>query len=137
MFERFEHTADLGLRVEAASLAELFSEAGRGLTSLLIDRPELIQEVAEKTFEVTASELDYLFFDWLNELLYAFESEGWLGAEFDVSVEGKRLVAHVRGESLDASRHRPSHEVKAITYHGLEVREDSAGRWMVEVIVDI
>ncbi len=137
MFERFEHTADLGLRVEAMSLTELFSEAGRGLTSLLIDRPELIQSTDEKTFEVSASELDYLFFDWLNELLYAFDSEGWLGAEFDIRVEENRLVAHVRGEFLDAARHCPSHEVKAITYHGLAVREDSAGRWMVEVIVDI
>ena len=137
MFERFEHTADLGLHVEAMSIIELFSEAGRGLTSLLVDQPELIQAVDEKTFEVTASELDYLFFDWLNELLYAFDSEGWLGAEFAVRIDGDRLVARVRGESLDAARHRPSHEVKAITYHGLAVREDSAGRWTVDVIVDI
>ena len=40
------------------------------------------------------------------------------------------------GEALDLQRHELSHEVKAITYHGLRV-EATADGWLAEVIVDI
>lgn len=137
MFSTFEHTADLGLKASAESLETLFVEAARGLMSMLVDRPELIVSVEQRRFEISSSERDYLFFDWLNELLFAFESDGWLGATFDVQIDGDHLIAIVGGESLDRVRHQPGHEVKAITYHGLKVREESPGQWSAEVIVDI
>lgn len=137
MFSTFEHTADLGLQAAAASLEELFVEAARGLMSMLVDRPENVLPTASRDFEISASELDYLFFDWLSELLFAFESEGWLGTAFDVRIDGHHLRATIRGEHLDRVRHQPGHEVKAITYHGLQVREVSDGSWTAEVIVDI
>lgn len=137
MFSTFEHTADLGLRVAATSLEELFAEAARGLMSMLVDRPEHVLPHESQAFEIVSSELDYLFFDWLSELLFAFESDGWLGAAFDVRIDGNHLLATVRGEHLDRARHQPGHEVKAITYHGLQVREAPDGGWTAEVIVDI
>ena len=48
----------------------------------------------------------------------------------------KSLTAAARGEPFDPERHPLSHEVKAITYHGLIV-ESSEGGWLAEVIVDI
>ncbi len=137
MFSTFEHTADLGLKAGAESLESLFVEAARGLMNMLVDRPELIRPVEQRRFEISSSERDYLFFDWLNELLFAFESNGWLGATFNVQIEGDTLVATVGGETLDRDRHQPGHEVKAITYHGLKVCEESPGQWSAEVIVDI
>ncbi len=137
MFATFEHTADLGLQASASSLNELFVEAAKGLMSMLVDRPENIESRHERKFEISSTELDYLFFDWLSELLFAFESDGWLGAEFQVSVEGTQLTATMKGERMDRARHQPGHEVKAITYHDLKVREDRDGNWSAEVIVDI
>lgn len=137
MYQTFEHTADLGLRVEADSLSELFVEAARGLMSLLVDHPERIEPRETRRIEVASDELDFLLFDWLNELLYRFDTEGWLGATFEVSVKDLTLSAVVRGETLDRDRHQPGHEVKAITYHDLAVIESPTGEWSVEVIVDI
>ena len=77
-----------------------------------------------------------LLLDWLNELLYCFEREHLLLAEFDISFDSHGLKASARGEPLDAERHEPSHEIKAITYHEFEVKQTENG-WQARFIVDI
>ena len=136
MFETFEHTADLGLRVRAKSLENLLEEAGRGLFSMMVTNLEDIQCLQERAYRIDGTAADYLLFDWLNELLYTFESDRLLMAEFSVKLDSNGLRATARGETMDLDRHRMEHEVKAITYHGLRVEEDDDG-WIAEVIVDI
>lgn len=136
MYEIFEHTADLGLRVRAADLPLLFADAAHGLTSMIAANLEGIQPVREVPLRVESGSLDLLLFDWLTEILYLFESEHLLFSQFEVRLDGDLLQATARGESLDESRHQLEHEVKAITYHGLKVEETPDG-WLAEVIVDI
>ncbi len=135
-FETFEHTADIGLRVRAESLDELFVEAGRAFFSLIVANPEAIRPVQQVEFELAGSQRDDLLFDWLGELLYTFATRRLLLAEFDVRVRDDGLSARARGEPLDRRRHELDLEVKAITYHGLKV-EQAADGWLAEVIVDI
>ncbi len=136
MFETFEHTADLGLRVRATTLENLLEEAGRGLFSMMVTNLEDVRCLQEETYRIEGSAVDYLLFDWLNELLYTFESERLLLAEFKVELDVDGLRATARGEPMDLDRHRMEHEVKAITYHGLRVEENADG-WLAELIVDI
>ncbi|MBP86782.1 MAG: protein archease [Planctomycetaceae bacterium] len=136
MFETFEHTADLGLRVTASSREELFAEAARGLFSMMVMNLDDVESVVERTYEIRGDEDDYLLFDWLNELLYTFESEKLLLAGFDVSIQYGKLQASAHGEIMNLTRHQMEHEVKAITYHGLRV-EQVDGSWLAELIVDI
>lgn len=136
MYEIFEHTADLGLRIRATDLPTLFTDAARGLTSMIAANLDAIRPVREVPLRVTGERLDLLLFDWLTEILYLFESERILLAQFDVRLAGDVLEATARGEPLDETRHQLEHEVKAITYHGLKVEQTSDG-WLAEVIVDI
>jgi SHS2 domain-containing protein len=137
MFELFEHTADLGLRVRAQSLEELLIDAGRGLLSMLVANPEAVRSFQTRTITLSAEAPAYLLFDWLSELLYAFEAEKLLLCEFDVRLNGGQVTAMCRGEPMDSARHQMDHEVKAITYHGLAVTQNNDGSWQAEVIVDI
>jgi SHS2 domain-containing protein len=136
MFETFEHTADLGLRVRAASLNELFAEAGRGLFSVIVENPETIRPEATRELRLQADSMENLFFDWLAELLYIFEAEKLALGRFEVSIAGTALDAKVAGERIESGRHVLLRELKAITYHGLVVRQ-SGQHWEAEVIVDI
>src|SRR5258708_2195438 len=133
MYETFEHTADLGLRIIAPDLDTLFAEAAQGLTSMIVANLDQVRLVREMAFRVPGTRRDELLFDWLNELLYAFESEHLLLAKFDVHVGGEGLEATAQGEPLDLERHQLEHEVKAITYHRLTVEERDGG-WLAEVI---
>ncbi len=137
MYETFEHTADLGLRVRAADLDGLFAEAGRGLFSLIVANLDSVLPVEEVSLGVVGEELDYLLFDWLNELLYLFETRRLVLVVFNVQVSGASVQATARGETFDPTRHQPEHEVKAITYHELKVVEEADGSCLAEVIVDI
>ncbi|MEX1233084.1 MAG: archease [Planctomycetaceae bacterium] len=136
MFETFDHTADIGLRIRAATEADLFCDAGRGLFSLLVDNIDDVRPNQSLDFEITGEDREYLLFDWLNELLYRFETEKWLFAEFAVRLTPDGLTATATGEPFDADRHRLSHEVKAVTYHHLVLEQNESG-WLAEVIFDI
>lgn len=136
MYETFDHTADLGLRVRAATLSGLFADAGVGLTSMLVEDISAVRPVERAEVGLPADELEYLFFDWLKALLSLFEERRLLLVKFDVSVGDEGLKAVCEGEVMDEGRHEPAHEVKAITYHALRV-EKEAGGWLAEVIVDI
>ena len=138
MYETFEHTADVGLRVRAATLEELFAEAARGLFSLIVESFDEIEPA--KQFEIVVpgrpEAIDYQLFDWLNELLFRFERDRVVFSKFAVQFSDGGLGAIAWGEPIDTARHQLDHEVKAITYHRLKVAQESDG-WMAEIIVDI
>jgi SHS2 domain-containing protein len=136
MFEVFDHTADLGLRIQSAELNGLFADAGRALLSVIVSEPNAVEPRESVTLQIAANELEYVFFDWLNELLYLFEAKRFLAREFEATVEESGLSALVRGETYDPARHVLAHEVKAVTYHGLTVEQTPNG-WQAEVILDI
>ena len=136
MYETFDHTADLGLRVRAGDLDTLFADAARGLFSVLVANPESVRPVEEISFELKGQRRDDLLFDWLAELLFTFETRRVLLATFAVTVGDDGLTATAWGEPIDPQRHRLDTEIKAITYHGLKVEPDGAG-WLAEVIVDL
>jgi SHS2 domain-containing protein len=136
MYEFFEHTADLGLRIRAADLPALFSEAGRALFAAIVEDIDSIRPQQSAELRLPPQENELLFFDWLSELLYRFEVNHLVFGQFQVKIDENGLLAQLHGEPFDASRHIPLHEVKAITYHGLRVDKQSDG-WLAEVIVDI
>ena len=136
MYETFAHTADMGLRVQSRDLNSLYADAARGLFSMLVENLDQVRPVQQKVYQIAGDEQDYLLLDWLNELLFTFDTERLLLAQFDVHVQPPGLSATCHGEPLDARRHRMDHEIKAITYHGLKVEQAGDG-WLAEVIVDI
>jgi len=139
MYRTFEHTADVGLHVEAPALAELLAEAGRALVALLVARPDAAEPRERQTVELSAERLDDLLHDYLAELLYRFDAEGFVPATQEIDAEvgpPARLRATLAGERFDAARHGGGADVKAITYHGLRVEPTDAG-YTAEVIVDV
>jgi SHS2 domain-containing protein len=136
MYETFEHTADLGLRIRAPDLDTLFAEAAQALFATLVEDLGAIRPHQRLDVQLAGDDREYLLFDWLKELLYHAEAEHLLLARFEVHVGDAGLSGSAWGEPLDRDRHVLSHEVKAITYHGLRV-EPTADGWLAEVIVDI
>jgi SHS2 domain-containing protein len=136
MHETFEHTADLGLRVRAPDLDALFAEAAEALFAAIADDLSTVQPIQAHNVQLNGQEREYLLFDWLNELLFRFDTQHLVFSRFEVRITGSDLHGTAWGEPLDPSRHLLSHEVKAITYHGLRVEREGDG-WLAEVIVDI
>jgi SHS2 domain-containing protein len=136
MYEFFEHTADLGIRVRAPEVNTLFADAATGLFAAVVDGLDSVRLTERVEITVAGADREYLLFDWLRELLFRFDADHLLFAKFDVKVSASGLKATAWGERIDPARHVLSHEVKAITYHGLRVEQENGG-WIAEVIVDI
>ncbi len=136
MYEHFEHTADLGFRIRAENLDELFVEAAHCLFAAIVENLDTIEPLRAVEIEIAGTNRDFLFFDWLKTLLYHFDADHLLFGKFEVHVRDDGLTAKAWGEPLDRTRHTLEHEVKAITYHDLRV-EKMGDLWEAEVIVDI
>jgi len=136
MHEVFEHTADLGLHVSAASLAGLFAEAAEGLFEILAGDIGQIRPRVERAFDVPGTDPAWLLLDWATELLAAFNVERLLFREFAVTVHATGIRGVARGEPYDPGVHTLAHEIKAVTQHELDVRRSATG-WEATLIVDI
>ena len=136
MYEIRDHTADLGVHVAAATLADLLADAARGLTAVIAGDATQIRPTATETFTVSGADPEWLLRDWVSEVLAAFDLRRMLFRDFDVAVDAAGLHATARGERYDPTRHVLAHEVKAVTQHELLVRR-TAGGWEAFFIVDV
>jgi len=136
MYETFEHTADVGIRVRAAGLAEVFAEAARAMFSLVVVNLDDVRASQSAAISLEAEEPDALLRLWLAELLYTFCVRRLVFARFEVAVRPGGLTATAWGEPIDPARHHLDVEIKAITWHGLKLEHHADG-WLAEVIVDI
>jgi SHS2 domain-containing protein len=136
--ETFEHTADLGLRIEAESLEDLFETAAVGLFQMIVANLDQVRPLEQREVVLESDTTAELLVIWLNELIFESETRHVVYSRFQVRLEedGLRLRAIIAGEAIDPSRHVLDHEVKAVTRHGLKLEGRGEG-WLAEVIVDI
>jgi SHS2 domain-containing protein len=126
-YREIEHTADVGLELEAPDLKAAFELAAAS-----------VGDGVRRTVRIRArdADLENMMVRWLTELLYVFESERLLLSRFDVrKLTSDALEADVAGEPYDPSRHALKTEIKAATYHDLAV-DQTDGLWFVRVIFD-
>jgi SHS2 domain-containing protein len=134
-FEILDHTADVGIIAYGADMKQAFANAGRALFSLITELDD-VEEVLHRDAELTADDEESLLVEWLNELIYQFDTEGIIFKRFDITqLDNTRLKARGYGEKVDKSRHKLKTGVKAATYHMLKVEKNDGFR--VQVLFDI
>jgi SHS2 domain-containing protein len=135
-FEFLDHTADAGLIVYGESLKALFENAGEAFFHLITDLRKVRRRI-ERRVEIGKEGLERLMVDWLSELLYLHDVEHLLFKGFKVESVGENgLKAVVKGEPFQEGVHVIKTGVKAVTYHGIEVRKENDG-WRARIIFDL
>lgn len=135
-YRQIDHTADLGIELDATDLPGLFSSAAEALYGLIAD-PGGIEEREEISVSATGEGWEELFHAWLCELLAQFNLKGFVGKRCEVEkTEAGHVEARIKGEVLDLKRHRFYTEIKGVTYHGFRVWQEH-GRWRARVIFDV
>ena len=134
-FEIINHTADVGIIAYGANMKQAFTNAAKGLFSLIAELDD-IEEDLHRDIEVTATDKEGLLVAWLNELIYLFDTEYIIFKRFDITeLNNKQLKARSYGEKVDKSKHKLKTAVKAATYHMLKVNKGDG--YQVQVIFDI
>jgi len=135
-FRVLEHTADIGFEAFGSTREEVFANAGRALISLITDLKYLEARDCIRV-QVQGTDLPSLMVNWLSEILYLYDADGWLFRDFAVDALSEHsLSARAIGEQFDPGKHEINLLVKAITYHQLTVEQAGDG-WRAQVYVDI
>ena len=135
-YEFFDHTADIGIKAQGKTFAELLIHLAQGLVELIAEESAL-QPKQERAIQLSADDVELLALAWLQELLFWFSTDRFLPVQYALDeVSATTVRGSILGDTFDPSRHVQGREVKAITRHLLEVRQRE-GIWYGQVIVDI
>jgi SHS2 domain-containing protein len=136
MFEILEHPSDAGILASGRTRDEALIEASRGVTSIIVN-PQGIELREERAFRASGSDEGAQIVDWLNEILFFFDTEGLVLVDFTIdSWTDHDIVGRARGDFYDSARHEFRTAVKAVTYHQFESRATPEG-WEIRVFVDL
>jgi SHS2 domain-containing protein len=135
VWEHFSHPADIGVRGVSETLDGAFAEAAYALVAVICD-PQTVRPLEPIDIVCESLDVELLFCDWLNALIYEMDSRKMLLSRFNVSIDGTQLWAKAWGEKIDPLRHSIGVEVKAATYMELKVYK-SSNLWIAHCVVDV
>jgi SHS2 domain-containing protein len=135
-FEIIDISGDAGIKAYGNTLEEAFINSAMGMYSLITD----LEGIHEKRAIVVAVEShspEGLLVSWLNELIFHFDTYGFIGKSVRIgSLKNNRIDAVLSGEDFDLERHERRLLIKAATYHAVRI-ENISGQWEIDVIFDI
>jgi len=135
-WEHFPHGADIGVRGVGHTPAAAFEQGALALTAVITE-PHEVEPRELVTIRCEARDLELLFVEWLNALVFEMATRSMVFARFAVSIAGTHLDGSAWGEPVDVARHRPAAEVKGATYTALRVAPSADGTWVAECVVDV
>jgi Uncharacterized conserved protein len=137
-FEFFEVTADVGYKAYGKTLEESFENAALAMFEVITDTSKIDPKI-ERKIEVESEDECALLYDWLSEFLVLLDVDYMVFSKFEVKItkqgDGFSLKGTAWGEEFNRGIHESRAEVKAVTYHLMDVKHDDGV--MVQVILDI
>jgi SHS2 domain-containing protein len=135
-YQLLDHTADLRIRVVAKHRADLYQHAGLALADLIAGAVTP-QDRTMTSIQLTGTDAADLMVNFLRELLFLWTGDGQLVTAITIQkIEDTAVEAQVVTQPFDPDRHRIRHEIKAVTYHQIDVSRTADG-WQATVIFDI
>lgn len=136
-FEFLEHTADSKFKAYGDTLEEGFENAALATFETMIDTSK-VKGTTTREINLKAKEKEDLLYQWISELIYLFSANNIVFSKFEVKItknDEYNLKGTVYGEKIDLSRHILETEVKAITYHNLEIKKNK--QYEIIALLDI
>jgi SHS2 domain-containing protein len=134
-WEHFPHEADVGVCGFGPTREAAFEQAAHALTAVVTDNAIAGRSAVE--VECDAAEIELLFVEWLNAIIYEMAVRRMLFGRFAVHIDDTHLSGTLWGEPVDVARHAPACEPKGATYTALKVARGPDGTWSAACVVDV
>ena len=132
--------ADVAFEATGKTLKQLLESSALAVTNTMVKDLDSIEHKVEKKFTVEGDNAEKLLFNFLQELIFYKDAELLLFNKFELDITPKKnqfqLSVKAYGEKLDMKKHELIVDVKAVTYHGFEIKETKEG-WKAKIIIDI
>ncbi len=132
-YEVLDHTADLMIRGYGRTLEECYANLAYGMFDQTVDLSD-VKPVEERRIEAEGIDDEDALYSFLAELLFAEDCDGMVFCRFSVAIDGNRISCDCAGEKLDRSRMHIRGEIKAVTYHMMEIDREKP---QVTVLFDV
>ena len=133
-----DHMTDAVIEAYGQTLEEAFENAAKGVNDTMVDL-KTVKPRKEIKIAAKGHDLHSLLFDWLDKVMLLMVADGIVMSEFSVKIRqnnGYSLTGIAKGEKLDLDRHRYKVEIKAVTYHEMDVRQEK-GKATVRFLLDL
>jgi len=132
-YEILEHKADLKIRVFGKTKEELFLNALLGMTESL--KPDVkSDEKIIRQIKIASPDLPALLVDFLSEILYLIQ----VNKEIYNDIKFKKFSnVEIEAELFGQKVERFGEDIKAVTYHQLDIHRKEDGTWEAAVLFDI
>jgi len=135
-----EHTTDAYIEAWGPTLERAFAQAAEGFYETMLNL-ERIDPIVEEQVKADGHDEKELLYNWLEMLLLEFDIKDMVYASYDIRIASDgptlfKLLAKVRGEKYDRSKHGAKTEVKGVTYHLMTI-EESEKEARVRFILDL
>ncbi len=131
-------TADVAFKAEGDSLEELFEACALATFDVMIDLKK-VEPKEKRHIELENEKIDQLLFDFLEEIIFLKDSDYIAFSKFDIKIKKNKkykLIADAYGENINLEKHESKSDVKAVTYHMFEVKQENK-KWKATVVLDI
>ena len=132
-YEVIDHTADLMIRGYGKDLKECYENLAYGMFDQTVDLRD-VSPVEIREVDVTGMDEEDALYSFLSELLFIEDYENIICKEFEVTIDGLHIHCVAKGEPLDKDRMHIRGEIKAVTFHMLEIDETTPS---VTVLFDV
>ncbi len=125
-YKVLDHATDAFIEVTASSLAEAFEVAGYSVIDTILDNSK-IEEKNERNIVVKGKDLNYLLYNWLEEIIYLVITEGFAIKKLKIMLEENEeytISAGIFGENIDIKKHGFKVEIKSPTFHEMEIKQE-------------
>lgn len=139
-YEYFDVTADIGFHAYGKTIEEGFENSGLAMFNVITNTKKVSTTITKK-IAIESEDLVSLLYQYLEELLFLHEVDFLLFSEFKVkSIDNHfnnyKLISEVKGEEIDWSKHERKSEVKAVTFHLMEIKKNKEN-YDLRVILDL
>ena len=141
-YEYFDVTADVGINAYGESIEEAFENASIAMFNVMTNI-NTIEPKISKNIHIESEDIVSLLYDYLSELLFLSETELIFFKEFKISIKKIyknketifKLEGIIKGETIDWNKHEHGCEVKAVTFHLMDVKKEDL--FKVKVVLDL
>ncbi len=131
-YEYLEHTADIKFRAYGKTVEQVFSNSALAMFNSMSE--EKIKESKKIKFRVKGSDLESLMYNFLEELLFYFETKNFFLNKIKIKINGFNLIAEASGgnsKDLVIDTH-----IKAVTYHEMFIKRQK-NKCVAQVVLDV
>ena len=135
-YRLIDHTADFCIHVFGSDSKELFANAAWAMFDLITEIDSL-KGMDSCNIKISGDDWSDLMVNWLREILFLWNGKELLVKTAQIlSLSKNDLSAKVVFDQYDPDRHIITTEIKAVTYHQIQVNSGPSG-WEAKIIFDV